>query len=123
MGLSALFLRVPALVIMTLQWGAVGAASVAVLAPVAQLLLAVPLLQRKLMSPAQQRSWYLQDLGWPALIATSTALALRALPAPAPQWPLLAFMAAVIGAVYAGTALATPASRQWLLDRYAEFAR
>jgi O-antigen/teichoic acid export membrane protein len=117
-NLVAVFLFVPAVVVLVAKHGAVGATIAWVGMTFGYLAIEVPLMHRRLL-PGHQGKWYLMDVGVPLLISLSTFGALRLF------WPdSLSPVATCVLLSIAGTAsvilsvLSLPATRKWVADMW-----
>jgi O-antigen/teichoic acid export membrane protein len=77
-NLVAVAILTPALFVIAPIWGAMGAAALWAVLNVAYILVALPLMHRRLLR-GEHVSWYLVDVGPPLLLVVSAAFALRAL--------------------------------------------
>lgn len=116
----ALVLFVPALLILTYQLGAVGAALTWLLLNALNMLPFVAVLHRRFLPPGATRLWATRDVGLPLIAATGAGfLTLLFVPSDgaglAGRLSYLAFAGALM---FLATVVATPISRSWLVAKY-----
>lgn len=115
----AVVLLIPLMIILTLRFGAVGAASVWVVLNTGYVIISIQVMHRRLLV-GHMRRWYLQDVGAPLTAAVLVAGAARLLlPVPNGSVPAVAFLFSVGLAALAGSAAVTTVTRRALADVFA----
>ncbi len=121
-AVSAVIL-VPALMILSRTFGAIGAASVWAGINVSYLIIMVPLVHRRLI-PREMGRWYLEDVFLPMGIALAVIGSARFfLPAGLGRMPLLAYLAATGITAFAATVMATETSRSMIVQIMSAISR
>ena len=116
-NLLYVIILVPLIIYMTIHYGAIGAASVWLLLNVGSVLFEIPIMHRRLL-PEEKWHWYLQDV----LIPLGTAVLIAGLGKLVMGNTMTQFMTLIyliiISAFTLGiTAVATSATRSWVLER------
>jgi O-antigen/teichoic acid export membrane protein len=116
-NLLYVIILVPLIIYMTIHYGAIGAASVWLLLNVGSILFEIPIMHRRLL-PEEKWRWYRQDV----LIPLGTALLIAGLGKLFMGGAMTQFMTViyliVVSALTLGiTAIATSATRSWVLER------
>lgn len=113
-NIVAVFILIPAILWVVPRYGAIGAAWIWVALNLGYVLIAVPLMHRRLLRGEEWR-WYFQDLAGPLAAAVVSALACRFLiPDGSSKTAEFSALVASAGCVLIATALAAPATRRQL---------
>jgi O-antigen/teichoic acid export membrane protein len=113
-NLAAIAFLLPAVVILTSRYGAVGAAIVWVILNAGYATIGVGIMHRRLLR-GELRRWYLADVGIPLLASVGAASLVRlAFPAPTGVPALFGAVVAALAATYFAAAAATPVGRDVL---------
>jgi len=113
-NLVSVLILVPLLISLTKWYGGVGAACVWVVLNVGYILVAIPIMHRRLL-PTEKWRWYSIDVGLPFGVALLVAGAFRlVLPMPVNNLALGANIVVISAVTLGATALATPVTRVWM---------
>jgi O-antigen/teichoic acid export membrane protein len=113
---------IPAILLITPRFGAMGAACIWVVLNAGYLFWNVPHLHRRLLTSEQWR-WYTEDIGLPAVAAVSAGLAMRfLLPVSDNRWVALASLAFVWAVIFAACALSASRLRARLKAHFGRLA-
>jgi O-antigen/teichoic acid export membrane protein len=116
-NLVAIALLLPAIVVLSSRYGAVGAAIVWVALNAGYATIGVGVMHRRLLRGELAR-WYVADVGLPLLASVAAAAVVRlAIPAPTGVPALVAVVALALGLSYVAASAATPVGRDVLRRR------
>jgi O-antigen/teichoic acid export membrane protein len=116
-NLIAITVLLPAIVVLSARYGAVGAAIVWVALNVGYATIGVGIMHRRLLRGELSR-WYVADVGLPLVASVAAAGAVRlAMPAPTRAPALFAVVALALGLSYVAASAATPVGRDVLRGR------
>lgn len=119
-NLISVILLVPLIIFMTIHYGAKGGASVWVILNAGYLLIAVPIMHRKLLS-SEKRTWYWQDLCLPLVACVLVAgLGRIMLGNQESQLMTIVYLLIISVSTLTITAAATPTTRSWLISTLAK---
>ncbi|OPL14360.1 MAG: hypothetical protein AVO39_09255 [delta proteobacterium MLS_D] len=120
-NLFAVVTLVPLTILMTWQYGAVGAAIVWVVLNSGYVLVAIQFMHRRLLV-SEKRSWYIKDVGFPLIVAFATAGAGRLLISDAmSQTMMVSLLVVISGMTLLLTMAITPAARDFIIGRLTQY--
>jgi O-antigen/teichoic acid export membrane protein len=107
----------PLIIFLAPRYGAVGGAIVWVILNSGYVLIALPVMHRRLL-PGELRRWYVEDVGLPLLGVLATAGMSRLfIHEPLPPLPMLMSLVVVLAATLTVAVLTAPLTRAWAIDR------
>lgn len=113
-NLVSLFIAIPLIAVLTLKFGAGGAASAWVLLNFSYFIFVVQIMHRRLL-PHEKWNWYLRDICLPFIVALISAGAIRiAVSTPVQDIKLVAYLVIVTTISYGATVFFTPVTRIWI---------
>lgn len=113
-NLVAVILLVPLIIVLTILYGVVGAASMWVILNGGYLVIGIHLMHRRLL-PAEKWRWYFKDTGLPFGVALLVTVFFRLMfPTPVTNVALIIYIAMISAVTLGATALATPVTRDWV---------
>ena len=122
-NLASIVVLAPLIAIMSIKFGAVGAACMWVAYNLGFLIIGILLMHRRVL-PGEAVRWYFEDIGLPIVAAALTvALARWLIPLPTSQFGLLILLTGIFFAAAGMSMLAAPLVRQWVRQRLARFPR
>ncbi len=116
-NLVSVFILAPLFFVLIKQFGAIGAATTWGILSIGYFLFTIPIMHLRLI-PDEKWRWYFQDIGLPLLVALFVVGAFRlAVPVPVQDAWLIIYLFIISAVTLGATAIATPATRIWLLQK------
>lgn len=115
--LIALVVSIPAMIFLSIHFGAIGTAIVFIVVFASFILIMIPLMHRRLL-PDQKWKWYWEDVSLPLISAIAVGVLGRFLfVGETSQIIVVIQLGVIFGAGFLATCLITPYSRNWMMNR------